>query len=79
MNTLSAEVMAELTQALDELERDPPRGLIIRSGKESGFIAGADIDEFGAIETEAGAIALVRRGWDTFERLVERAAIRRSR
>ena len=34
-------------------------GLVIRSGKASGFIAGADIDEFGAIATEAGALALV--------------------
>jgi len=69
MNTLSAEVMAELGNALDELDRDPPRGLVIRSGKASGFIAGADIDEFGEIATEAGAIALVRRGWDLFDRL----------
>jgi hypothetical protein len=48
-------------------------GLIIRSGKASGFIAGADIDEFTAIATEEGAVALVKRGWDTFERL---AAVR---
>jgi 3-hydroxyacyl-CoA dehydrogenase/enoyl-CoA hydratase/3-hydroxybutyryl-CoA epimerase len=72
-NTLSAEAMAELERALDQLERDPPKGLIIRSGKASGFIAGADIDEFGEIATEEGAIALVKRGWDTFERL---AAVR---
>jgi 3-hydroxyacyl-CoA dehydrogenase / enoyl-CoA hydratase / 3-hydroxybutyryl-CoA epimerase len=69
MNTLSAEVMAELGTALDELDRDPPKGLVIRSGKASGFIAGADIDEFGEIATEAGAIALVKRGWDLFDRL----------
>jgi 3-hydroxyacyl-CoA dehydrogenase/enoyl-CoA hydratase/3-hydroxybutyryl-CoA epimerase len=68
-NTLSAEVMAELNQALDELDREPPKALVIRSGKANGFIAGADVDEFGAIATEEGAIALVKRGWDTFERL----------
>ena len=68
-NTLSAEAMAELGQALDELDRDPPKGLIIRSGKANGFIAGADIDEFGEIATEAGAVALVKRGWDLFDRL----------
>ncbi len=72
-NTLSAEAMAELNRALDLLDRDPPKGLIVRSGKASGFIAGADIDEFTAIATEEGAIALVKRGWDTFERL---AAVR---
>ena len=68
-NTLSAEVLAELNGALDLLERDKPRALLIRSGKANGFIAGADVDEFGGIATEEGAIALVRRGWDTFERL----------
>ncbi len=68
-NTLSAAVLAEFNEALDELDRDPPKGLVIASGKASGFIAGADVDEFGEIETEAGAVALVKRGWDAFERL----------
>ena len=68
-NTLSAEVLAELNGALDLLEREKPRALVIRSGKPNGFIAGADVGEFGDIATEEGAIALVRRGWDTFERL----------
>ncbi len=68
-NTLSAAVFAELNEALDELDRDPPKGLVIASGKANGFIAGADIDEFGEVKNEADAIALVKRGWDTFERL----------
>jgi 3-hydroxyacyl-CoA dehydrogenase/enoyl-CoA hydratase/3-hydroxybutyryl-CoA epimerase len=68
-NTLSAAVLAELNEALDLLEREPPGGLVIRSGKASGFIAGADVEEFGDVKDEAGAIAIVRRGWDTFERL----------
>ena len=68
-NTLSAAVLDELNEALDLLERDPPKGLVIRSGKANGFIAGADVDEFGEVKDEAGALAIVRRGWDTFERL----------
>ena len=68
-NTLSAEAFAELNQALDELDRDPPKGLVIASGKANGFIAGADVDEFRSVHDEAGALAIVRRGWDTFERL----------
>ena len=68
-NTLSSEVFAELNEALDALDRDPPKGLIIASGKANGFIAGADIDEFGKVKTEDDAVALVKRGWDTFERL----------
>ena len=69
VNTLSAAVLAELNEALDLLDRDPPKGLVIRSGKANGFIAGADVDEFGGVKDEAGAIAIVKRGWDTFERL----------
>jgi 3-hydroxyacyl-CoA dehydrogenase/enoyl-CoA hydratase/3-hydroxybutyryl-CoA epimerase len=72
-NTLSAAALVELNAALDELDRDPPRGLVIASGKANGFIAGADIDEFGEVSNDADAIALVKRGWDTFNRL---AAVR---
>jgi len=68
-NTLSQQVLAELNEALDLLDREPPKGLIVRSGKDNGFIAGADVTEFGAIADPAAALALVRRGWDTFERL----------
>ncbi|MCC7041773.1 MAG: enoyl-CoA hydratase/isomerase family protein [Burkholderiales bacterium] len=69
VNTLSQEVLTELGEVLDRLERERPQALVIRSGKPSGFIAGADVDEFGAVHDEAGALAIVRRGWDTFERL----------
>jgi len=68
-NTLSGEVLAELNDALDLLDGDAPKALVIRSGKANGFIAGADVDEFAAVTDEASALAIVRRGWDTFERL----------
>ncbi|HTQ01712.1 MAG TPA: 3-hydroxyacyl-CoA dehydrogenase NAD-binding domain-containing protein [Casimicrobiaceae bacterium] len=68
-NTLSADVLDELNQALDILDREPPKGLIVRSGKPNGFIAGADVDEFADVTDAAGALAIVRRGWDTFNRL----------
>ena len=68
-NTLGAPVLAELNEALDLLDRDPPRALVIASGKANGFIAGADVEEFSQLDNEAGALALVKRGWDTFERL----------
>jgi len=69
-NTLSSDVMAELGAMLDILDREPPKGLVIRSGKASGFIAGADVDEFGAgTDIEASARAIVERGLRTFDRL----------
>ncbi|WP_159991926.1 3-hydroxyacyl-CoA dehydrogenase NAD-binding domain-containing protein [Pelistega ratti] len=72
MNALSAEVMDELTQIVDYLDKHQPAGLIIRSGKENGFIAGADINEFSAFEQEpkAGEV-LIQRGWDLFNRLAK--------
>ncbi|HEY1364096.1 MAG TPA: 3-hydroxyacyl-CoA dehydrogenase NAD-binding domain-containing protein [Xanthobacteraceae bacterium] len=48
-NTLSEEVLTELDDVLARLEREPPKGLVLRSAKTSGFIAGADIGEFGPL------------------------------
>jgi 3-hydroxyacyl-CoA dehydrogenase/enoyl-CoA hydratase/3-hydroxybutyryl-CoA epimerase len=45
-NTLNEETLGELNSILVELERDPPKGLVLRSLKRSGFIAGADINQF---------------------------------
>jgi len=68
-NVLSAAVLTELNERLAELERARPRGLILISGKKSGFIAGADIREFTGITDEAGGYALIRAGQLVFERL----------
>ncbi len=68
-NTLSRAVMDELAYLLDELDQHPPLGLVIRSGKDAGFVAGADIEEFTRIDSAAGARELVSRGWDLFNRL----------
>jgi len=69
-NTLSSDVLEELAGVLDMLDREPPRGLVIRSGKKSGFIAGADVDEFGAgSDIESSARAIVTRGLKLFDRL----------
>ena len=69
VNTLSADAMAELAEALGSLDAAPPKALVIRSGKANGFIAGADIDEFRAARTANDGLAIVRRGWDLFGRL----------
>jgi len=45
-NTLSAEVIEGLDRVLTELETNRPTGLVVRSAKTSGFIAGADVNEF---------------------------------
>src|SRR3954447_25998580 len=45
-NTLSADVFEEFETVLAALESQRPAGLVIRSAKKSGFIAGADVNEF---------------------------------
>ena len=52
-NTLSSDVMEEFDAALAAIETERPAGLVIRSAKPSGFIAGADVNEFrGATDPE---------------------------
>ena len=68
-NSLSASVMNELAQILDALDAKPPKGLVFRSGKVVGFIAGADIQEFDKLDTPEKALELVARGWHLFNRL----------
>ncbi|MEN9705857.1 MAG: hypothetical protein RLZZ393_1736 [Pseudomonadota bacterium] len=68
-NTLSNAVLEELAGRLDHLERDPPAGLVIRSGKASGFIAGADVNEFTSLADETQALSMVKRGQALFDRI----------
>ncbi len=68
-NSLSGEVMAEFDGILDQLDKQPPKGLIVRSGKETGFIAGADIEEFSQLDSAEMGRVLVTRGWNLFNRL----------
>ena len=68
-NVLSGEVMAELDRIFDGLLEKKPRGLVIRSGKDSGFVAGADIQEFTKVKDADDAMRMVRRGWDLYNKL----------
>jgi 3-hydroxyacyl-CoA dehydrogenase / enoyl-CoA hydratase / 3-hydroxybutyryl-CoA epimerase len=68
-NTLSADVLAELDAVLDKLERDRPRGLVIRSAKPGGFIAGADIAQFRGVTETAAVEALLTGGHAILDRL----------
>jgi 3-hydroxyacyl-CoA dehydrogenase/enoyl-CoA hydratase/3-hydroxybutyryl-CoA epimerase len=69
VNTLSVDVIAELDAQLMALEQDLPRGLVIRSGKPGGFIAGADIKEFLRARTREAAAELIRGCHTVFDRL----------
>ena len=65
-NTFSADAIAELIAILQEIRAANPRALIFRSGKDSGFIAGADINDFARAKSVEDGMAIIRRGWDMF-------------
>jgi 3-hydroxyacyl-CoA dehydrogenase/enoyl-CoA hydratase/3-hydroxybutyryl-CoA epimerase len=68
-NVLSGEVLVELGATLGDLAAAPPRALVVRSAKPSGFIAGADIREFTAFKGPEDAFALIRAGQAVLDRL----------
>src|SRR3982074_3543518 len=60
-NTLSADVIEELDLVLAALESQRPTGIVIRSAKKSGFVAGADVNEFrGASDPRSVETAIAR-------------------
>jgi 3-hydroxyacyl-CoA dehydrogenase/enoyl-CoA hydratase/3-hydroxybutyryl-CoA epimerase len=67
-NSLGSEMMQEADQVLRQLEASPPRGVVIRSGKRSGFVAGADINEFTTLQDVAQAERLVKAGQSVIDR-----------
>lgn len=68
VNTVSREVIEGLSAALDALENDLPRAVVIRSGKLAGFAAGADISGFADMSND-GAADLLRQGHAVLDRL----------
>ena len=77
-NVLSSEVLGELSEHLDALERRADlAGIVLISGKPGTFVAGADLREFVAsvdIPHEQ-AVALCRRGQTLFGRLSKCPAV----
>ena len=69
VNKITRDVGEELDKLLTEFEvNDDVRAVILVSGKEGSFIAGADIDDFVALKSRDEAYQLVRRG----QRLINR-------
>src|SRR5262245_26618030 len=71
VNTLAQEVLIELDSLLERLSIDPPKGLVLRSAKTTGFIAGADIKEFAQFDAKGNTDDAIRRGQQVFQRLAE--------
>ncbi len=71
VNTFAQDVLIELDAFLERIALDPPKGLVIRSAKEKGFIAGADIREFQQFDEKGTIGDSIRRGQQAFQRLAE--------
>ncbi len=68
-NTLGSAAMTELNECLAGIETSGAKALVIRSAKDSGFIAGADISEFSGLADLEKAYQLVRTGQKVFDRI----------
>jgi 3-hydroxyacyl-CoA dehydrogenase/enoyl-CoA hydratase/3-hydroxybutyryl-CoA epimerase len=68
-NVLSAAVLRDLGAHLDDVAAQRPAGVVIRSGKANGFVAGADIKEFLKVRTPEEGFDLVRAGQSVLQRL----------
>ena len=68
VNTISEEVIRELDNHIAAAEADKPAALVIRSAKQAGFAAGADISGFESM-TDKGAADLLRQAHDVLDRI----------
>jgi len=68
-NVLSASVLDQLNRLVDQIILDKPSAVIIRSGKASGFIAGADVKEFLQVSNKQEALIMIKRGQNVFSRI----------
>ena len=69
VNALNRVVLDELAQIVERLSFEPPKGVVIRSGKPAGFVAGADIKEFETYEKQGGVLASIENGQRVFQNL----------
>ena len=68
-NILNEQVIIELGEIINKLSEDTPTGAVILSDKKSGFIAGADINEFTTFESEEAALVNIQRAHTIFNNI----------
>lgn len=71
VNTLCQAVLMELDAIIERIAFAPPKGLIIRSTKAAGFIAGADIAEFASFDAKGTVLEAITNGQNIFQRIAE--------
>ncbi|MBR3865351.1 MAG: enoyl-CoA hydratase/isomerase family protein [Clostridia bacterium] len=68
LNALSSQVLSELSEALDSIDLDTARCLIVRGAGTKAFVAGADIGEMSEL-SEAEALEFARLGTSVFKKI----------
>lgn len=71
VNAFSQDALIELGDLIERIAIDPPKAVVIRSAKPSGFIAGADLKEFQEYDRKGTTNDAIRRGQATFQKLAE--------
>ena len=71
VNALSQDVLIELGDLIERIAIDPPKGVVVRSAKPAGFIAGADLKEFQEFDRKGTVNDAIRRGQAVFQKLAE--------
>ncbi len=69
-NAIGLATMAELGEALDQIENEPVNVLVVRGAGDRAFVSGGDLKELSAIRDEQGAIDMATR----MRRLLDRLA-----
>jgi 3-hydroxyacyl-CoA dehydrogenase / enoyl-CoA hydratase / 3-hydroxybutyryl-CoA epimerase len=70
VNTLSPSLVSEFESVFKQIEGDRElRGVVIASGKEDGFIAGADVEQFATFKGPADAARVSALGQELLNRL----------
>ncbi len=68
-NSLNYPVLEELNDIVDKLPAQAPQGMVIYSCKESGFISGADVEQFSQFNDVNKAVDLIRQVQQIFDKL----------
>lgn len=69
VNALSRAVLEELEQLIIQAEQEKPAGLVLMSGKSTGFVFGADVREFDGFTSAEAVTAEISRVHEMFNRL----------
>jgi 3-hydroxyacyl-CoA dehydrogenase/enoyl-CoA hydratase/3-hydroxybutyryl-CoA epimerase len=67
VNAFNRAVLDELAEIVERLSIETPKGVVIRSGKPDGFVAGADIHEFEEYEKQGRVLASIENGQRVFQ------------